>query len=91
MHSTVDFVYLENIMLRKTEEKLTSKCPACNADLKETRAERAVNRLGQRKSDPPVETGVRYEFHCGAVILTNKEYPDGTMEASCCLSSNRMK
>jgi uncharacterized protein with PIN domain len=78
-------------MQRKTDEKLNAKCPACNAELKETRAERAINRLGQRKSDHPVETGVRHEYHCGAVVLTNKDYPDGTMEASCCLSSNRVK
>ena len=61
-----------------------TNCPLCNAELKGTTMERVVKPLGHRKHDPPVVGGQRDEYCCGAVKLTSKQYPTGTIEATCC-------
>ncbi|MBS1996245.1 MAG: hypothetical protein JSS86_08045 [Cyanobacteria bacterium SZAS LIN-2] len=59
-------------------------CPLCKAPLKATAAERAVKPLGQKGRSITIEVGQREIFHCGAVRLTNRDYPDGVVEAKCC-------
>jgi len=79
--------------MQLTDEEIATmgKCPLCKSALRETKAERLINRLGHRKSDPPVESGHRHEYYCGAVMLANKEYPSGTLEATCCVVLDGIK
>jgi len=86
MNKLTTFNQVENIMSEPT-------CPLCNAELKGTSAERAVKPLGQKGRSTTIEVGQREEFHCGAVRLTNRDYPEGIVEAKCCtaLDPNKPK
>jgi hypothetical protein len=61
------------------------KCPLCNAELKGVSAEKAVRPLGHKGRGNTIAVGQRNEYVCGAVKLTNKQFPDGTVEATCCV------
>jgi hypothetical protein len=60
-------------------------CPICKAGLKGISPEKAVRPLGHKGRGNTIAVGQRNEYLCGAVKLTNKQYPDGTIEAKCCV------
>jgi len=59
-------------------------CPFCNASLKCKVPERVIRPIGQKAIDES-EAGHREEFVCGAIVLTNRQNPFGTVEAKCCV------
>jgi hypothetical protein len=57
-------------------------CPKCNSFLKNSENEQAkVKSLDGRILVRDICT--RYNFHCGAIVFTNEDYPEGTIERDC--------
>jgi hypothetical protein len=61
-------------------------CPLCQSPLQNTISEKQVKPIGfgRKFTMDPIN---RNYFTCGAVVLVNRQNPDGLLEARCCSAS----